>query len=71
MQSYAIHCSSSHGPKFGSDISVHDHCNANTDNCFLAFGNIYTNDTGMDGETFFTGSKNLKVKEIEVFEIAK
>jgi hypothetical protein len=26
-------------------------------------------DTGLDGQTFFTGSRNFKVKEIEVFEI--
>jgi hypothetical protein len=33
------------------------------------FGDVYTNDTGLDGATFFTGSRNFKVREIEVFEI--
>jgi hypothetical protein len=35
----------------------------------IGFGYTYTNDTGLDGKMFFTGSKNFKVKEIEVFEI--
>jgi hypothetical protein len=30
--------------------------------------NSYTNDTGLDGDTFFTGAPIFRVKEIEVFE---
>jgi hypothetical protein len=30
----------------------------------------YTNDTGLDEFTFFTGSQWFQVKEIEVFEIS-
>jgi hypothetical protein len=33
------------------------------------FGSTYTNDTGLNGGTFFTGSRHFKVREIEVFEI--
>jgi hypothetical protein len=32
-------------------------------------GRMYTNDSEMEGERFFTASFQLEVKEIEVFEI--
>jgi hypothetical protein len=32
-------------------------------------GNSYANESGLDGETFFTGAMEFKVKEIEVFEL--
>jgi hypothetical protein len=35
-----------------------------------SLGNTYTNDTGLDGKTVFTGSEHFHVSEIEVFEIA-
>jgi hypothetical protein len=44
-------------------------CNANTASFTLAFGECYTNDTGLDGKMFFTCSETFKVNEIEVFEI--
>jgi hypothetical protein len=47
---------------------VYDNCNANTDSQ-TKLGPVYTNDTGLDGRTVFTGSWEFKVKEIEVFEI--
>jgi hypothetical protein len=56
------------GPDFG-DIGVSNICNANTDSNTSEFGNVYTNDTGLEGKTFFTGSWEFQVKEIEVFEI--
>jgi hypothetical protein len=65
---WAINCDSNSGPRFW-DIGVFDNCNASTDSNTLSFGGRYTNDTGLDGKTFFTGSSNFKVKEIEVFEI--
>jgi hypothetical protein len=37
----------------------------------LHFGEIYTNDTGLDGETFLTGSPYFQAKEIEVFQITE
>jgi hypothetical protein len=64
----AIGCNSDRGPHF-NDITVRENCNANTDSFTCGFGRCYTNDTGLDGETFFTGSRTFQVKEIEVFEI--
>jgi hypothetical protein len=65
----AIECRSSWGPHF-CDIGVYDNCNANALSITLLFGGSYANHTGLDGRTFFTGSTNFTVKEIEVFEIA-
>jgi hypothetical protein len=65
----AIWCNSDCGPYF-CDIGVHDKCNANTESFTSQFGHSYTNDTGLDGQTFFTGSKYFQVKEIEIFEIS-
>jgi hypothetical protein len=50
-----ISCDSKCGPFFVGGFSVSDNWN--------------TNDTGLNGETFLTGSKNFQVTEIEVFEI--
>jgi hypothetical protein len=66
----ALSCCSSRGPWFyGPAIGIYDHCNAHTHNGTYLFSFAYTNDTGLDGNTFFTGSEDFKVKEIEVFEI--
>jgi hypothetical protein len=64
----AIWCDSDFGPHF-CDITVFNDCNANTDSCAGDLGTCYTNDTGLDGETIFTGSNCFQAKEIEVFEI--
>jgi hypothetical protein len=59
----AIKCDSTWGPHFG-DIGVSD----------TFFGSFsweigsrysYTSDTGLDGETFFTGSKKFRVKRLK------
>jgi hypothetical protein len=63
----AICCDSDYGPHF-NDIYVSDNSNAKTNSC-TELGCSYTNDTGLDGKTLFTGSKSFQVKEIEVFEI--
>jgi hypothetical protein len=63
-----IFCDSEWGPGFGDDMGVYDNCDANT-RSGTALGTVYTNDTGLDGTTVFTGSFNFQVKEIEVFEI--
>jgi hypothetical protein len=68
MKWQAIYCASECGPSFW-DIRVRHNCNRNTRSCSWQFGESYTNDTGLAGETFFTGSRNFQVKEIEVFEI--
>jgi hypothetical protein len=66
---FAIICDSSEGPNFG-DIRVHDGYSSDTClYCPYNFGRCYTNDTGLYGRTFFTGSGNFTVEEIEVFEI--
>jgi hypothetical protein len=63
----AIKCVTGCGPDFG-DIGIFDRwCGAL--GYTVHFGVHYTNDTGLDGMTFFTGSGNFDVKEIEVFEI--
>jgi hypothetical protein len=64
----AIYCHSDCGPHLW-DIGVFDHCNANRNSYTYQFGICYANDTGLDGQTFFTGSKHFQVKEIEVFEL--
>jgi hypothetical protein len=63
----AIRCNLDNGPHF-NDIAVSNNCSANSQS-FTNLGITYTNDTGMIGEAFFTGSRNFQVKEIEVFEI--
>jgi hypothetical protein len=65
----AISCDSRVGPYF-HDIRVFDNCNRATGNCTGFFDWTYNNDTGLVGKTFFTGSVNFQVKEIEVFEIS-
>jgi hypothetical protein len=65
----AIFCYSENGPIFGWDIHISDHCNTNTGSFTYRFGECYTNDTGLEGTTFFTGSRYFQLKEIEVFEI--
>jgi hypothetical protein len=67
---YAICCGTSCGPRFGGgcDIRVADNCNQNTTS-YLNLGHRYANTTGRDGQTFFTGAHNFRVKEILVFEL--
>jgi hypothetical protein len=66
----AISCDSICGPHFW-DIGVFDNCDTNANSYTKYFGGSYTNDTGLDGNTFFTGSRPFRVKEIEVFEITE
>jgi hypothetical protein len=63
----AICCSSDCGP-FLNAICVSNNCNTNT-NSHSWLGYSYTNDTGLNGKTVFTGSEYFQVKEIVVFEI--
>jgi hypothetical protein len=64
----ACYCSFDCGPHF-CDMGIFDYCNTSTQNWAGRFGFRYTNDTGLDGDTFFTGSARFTVNEIEVFEI--
>jgi hypothetical protein len=65
----AIGCYPALGPLFGgggySDIRVAPESDSDTHN----FGRSYTNDTGLDGYTFFTGSAEFRMREIENFEM--
>jgi hypothetical protein len=56
------------GPNFG-DMGVSNNSNTNTSSHSEGFGVRYVNDTGLHPQTILTGSKNFKVKEIEMFEI--
>jgi hypothetical protein len=64
----AIVCRPDWGPSF-RDIYISNECNSNSNSNTEYFGLSYANDTGLYGTTFFTGSQQFKVKEIEVFEI--
>jgi hypothetical protein len=64
----AIYCGSGWGPCFGRNIAIYDNCNTNTDS-YAHLGITYTNGTGLGNRIVFTGSRNFRVKEIEVFEI--
>jgi hypothetical protein len=64
----AILCGSGCSPGFGCDIGVSDDCNANTVSS-TSPGSAYNDDTELDGEIVFAGSRNFQVREIEVFEI--
>jgi hypothetical protein len=67
MKHRAIRFVANWSPCF-ADIRVSDNCNTNTKSAtYLSYA--YTNDTGLNSKTFFTGSENFQVKEIEVFEI--
>jgi hypothetical protein len=52
-----------------TDICVDDNGDHSTGSFTGRFGSSYTNDTGLEGRTFFTGSREFRVREIEVFEI--
>jgi hypothetical protein len=67
---FAILCDSSRAAVF-RDISVSDNSNTNAESFTRFFGRSYNNPTDLDERTFFTGSEDFTVKEIEVFEIAK
>jgi hypothetical protein len=67
MKDKAIGCLAAWGPHF-CDIRISDNCRSGTSQTW-SFGSTYTNDTGLDGRTFFTRSQEFTVKEIEVFQI--
>jgi hypothetical protein len=65
----AIACDSNRGPDFDG-LVVSDSRNANTRSCTW-LGNVYANDTELDGSTVFTGSWNFQAKKIEVVDITE
>jgi hypothetical protein len=71
----AIHDRANLGPSFGSnaqtgcnDLRVFNQCNRNHGSS-SQLGGSYVNDTGLAGNTVFTGEYNFTVKELEVFEV--
>jgi hypothetical protein len=67
-QHRAIECGFDCGPDF-HDLGIYDFCTENTRSYTNQFNRSYENDTGLDSETFFTGSRKFQAKEVEVFEI--
>jgi hypothetical protein len=68
-KSRAIWCSSVWGPAFYDDLAIVARCNERTESYTRDFGSTFTNDTGLPGGSFFTGSTHFQVKEIEILEI--
>jgi hypothetical protein len=64
---WAIYRRPKRGPNF-NDIWFCENCNASSNN-YTSLGPTYTNDTGLEGQLFFTGLVRFQVKEIEVFQI--
>jgi hypothetical protein len=66
----AITCWPGWGPHF-NDIAI---SNDPMDDIYNTktrdFGQCYTNDTGLEGRTFFTGSPGFRAMDIEVFQIS-
>jgi hypothetical protein len=70
----AIWCHESCGPVFGycdgdCNLGVANNSDGNTQSQ-TKLGSSYVNDTGRDANKFFTGAKNFRAKEIEVFQIS-
>jgi hypothetical protein len=66
----AIFAHESYGPTFAGnhDLCVPHQCNSNT-NSYSNLGAGYANDTGLAGNTVFTGAQQFTAKEVEVFEV--
>ena len=70
-EEYAIYCSSSCGPTFGSgnDLTITNAPNSN--NCSTSLNNAYQCPAGQNGSTFLTGKHVFRVSEMEVFGFEK
>ena len=75
QEGHAIICNGSCGPIFGGgggdgyDLHIPSTPNSNT--CSTKLNNTYQCPTGQDATTFFTGSLNFTVSELEVFGFEK
>jgi hypothetical protein len=68
----AIFCDAALGPTFGgcpADLCVANQADTNANSFTSGFGSVYANDSGIDGETVFTGGSHFATREIEVFEV--
>ena len=54
----------------GNDVYFASNCNSNS-NSYSEGNNDYEIPQGLDGKTFFAGSYNFTVKEIEVYSVIK
>jgi hypothetical protein len=66
---YAIYCHKNYGPTFGNqhDLHICDNCNE-VANSYTTCGTAYSGG-GSEEDIYFNGTRNFKVKEIQVFEI--
>ena len=67
----AIYCSSSYGPTFGGGPDFRVPNGPNSTNCHVNLNNTYQCPTGQNNATFFTGSQNFTIAEMEVFVFKK
>jgi uncharacterized coiled-coil protein SlyX len=68
---YAIFCCASYGPTFGGGHALHvaNNSDGNTGS-YTSLGYAYVNDTGREGDKFFTGARHFRAREVEVFQIS-
>jgi hypothetical protein len=68
----AIRNESNYGPTFGGghDFYVCDKCQT-IQGSYTSFGHSYTNNTGISGQSVFTGGYKFLVKNVEVFEVTE
>jgi hypothetical protein len=64
MKQPALYFPPGRGPQFPG-LWVYGNCNAHTRSNTIGFGATYTNDTGLDGDTFFAGSMHFQVREMK------
>ena len=71
-EQYAVHFNASHGPLSGGglDISVLDSVNSNKENCTWLSTYALLSGHQCDGCEFFTGARNYRAAEIEVFRLS-
>lgn len=67
--SRAIYCNNGYGPTFGGNHDIVCYNNANSASNYTHLGGNYSNTTGLDGQTFFTGKYNYTAKDIEVYQV--
>ena len=70
-ESSAIHCHSSHGPRFGGGVDLHIPSAPNSTNCSVNLNHTYQLPPGQNANTFLTGNQNFTLAEMEVFKFEK
>jgi len=71
QEEYAIYCSSSYGPIFGSGYDLYISKAPDSIDCSTILNNTYQCPTGQDTTTFLAGNQNFTVSEMEVFGFEK